>query len=75
MAGGLIDKSWLMLRAVMKQDGIDLTSQATIAYGAPPLLARKTISGEMDANLELLEFLRRDEAEDFAAWSAWTTSS
>ena len=38
VAGGPIDKSWLLLRASMKQDGIDLKSEAAIAYGAPPLL-------------------------------------
>ncbi len=65
VAGGPIDKSWLLLRAIMKQDGIDLTSQATIAYGAPPLLARKTISGEMDANLNYWNFCAAMEAKGF----------
>jgi len=35
----------------MKRDGIDLKSEATIAYGAPMLLAEKTLHGEMDATL------------------------
>src|SRR3979490_917195 len=38
VAGGPIDKNWLLLRASMKQDGIDLKSESTIVYGAPPLL-------------------------------------
>src|SRR5260370_36349435 len=49
VAGGPIDKNWLLLRASMKQDGIDLKSESTIVYGAPPLLAAKMLSGEMDA--------------------------
>lgn len=65
VAGGAIDKSWLLLRAVMKRDGIDLTSDATIAYGAPPLLARKTMSGEMDANLNYWNFCAALEAKGF----------
>ncbi|WP_315833270.1 ABC transporter substrate-binding protein [Bradyrhizobium prioriisuperbiae] len=65
VAGGAIDKSWLLLRAFMKRDGIDLTSDATIAYGAPPLLARKTISGEMDANLNYWNFCAALEAKGF----------
>lgn len=65
VAGGPIDKSWLLLRAFMKQDGIDLKSEATIAYGAPPLLARKTISGEMDANLNYWNFCAALEAKGF----------
>ena len=49
VAGGPLDKSWLLLQAAMKQDGIDLKSESTIVYGSPPLLAAKTLSGEMDA--------------------------
>jgi NitT/TauT family transport system substrate-binding protein len=51
VAGGPIDKSWLLLQAAMKQDGIDLKTEATLAYGAPALLAEKTLLGEMDATL------------------------
>ena len=65
VAGGPIDKSWLLMRAVMKQDGIDLAADATIVYGAPPLLAAKTLSGELDATSQLLEFLRRAGSEGF----------
>src|SRR5258708_39380961 len=46
VAGGPIDKNWLLLRASMKLDGIDPKSEATIVYGAPPPLAAKTLSGE-----------------------------
>src|SRR5215510_4879898 len=46
--GGPIDKNWLLLLAWLKKSGIDLKSDAEIAYGAPPLLAAKTLSGEMD---------------------------
>ncbi len=51
VAGGPLDKSWLLLQAALKQDGIDLPTQATILYGAPALLAEKTLRGEMDATL------------------------
>ncbi len=51
VAGGPIDKSWLLVQAAMKQDGIDLKTEATIVYGAPVLLAEKTLQGEMDATL------------------------
>ena len=65
VAGGPIDKSWLLLRAAMKQDGIDLKSEATIAYGAPPLLMQKTISGEMDATINYWNFCAVMEARGF----------
>src|SRR6186713_1447325 len=51
VAGGPIDKNWLLLQAWSRQDGINLKSESTIVYGAPPLLTAKTLSGEMDATL------------------------
>ena len=65
VAGGPIDKSWLLLQAWLKQGGIDLKSEATIAYGAPPLLAAKTLSGEMDATLNYWNFCAGLEAKGF----------
>jgi NitT/TauT family transport system substrate-binding protein len=51
VAGGAIDKSWLLLQGAAKRDGIDLKTQASIVYGAPTLLAEKALQGEMDATL------------------------
>ena len=65
VAGGPIDKSWLLLQAWLKQGGIDLKADATIAYGAPPLLTAKTLSGEMDATLNYWNFCAVLEAKGF----------
>jgi NitT/TauT family transport system substrate-binding protein len=65
VAGGPIDKNWLLLQAWLKQDGIDLKSEATIAYGAPPLLTAKTLGGEMDAALNYWNFCAVLEAKGF----------
>jgi NitT/TauT family transport system substrate-binding protein len=65
VAGGPIDKNWLLLRASMKQDGIDLKSESTIVYGAPPLLAAKMLSGEMDAIVIYWNFCAALEAKGF----------
>jgi NitT/TauT family transport system substrate-binding protein len=65
VAGGAIDKSWLLLQAVMRRDGIDLTREATIVYGAPALLAAKTLDGEMDAMLNYWNFCAALEAKGF----------
>ena len=65
VAGGPIDKSWLLLQAAAKQDGIDLKSEATVVYGAPPLLAAKTLDGEMDATLNYWNFCAALEAKGF----------
>jgi NitT/TauT family transport system substrate-binding protein len=65
VAGGPIDKNWLLLQAWSKQGGIDLKSDSTIAYGAPPLLAAKTLSGEMDAAVNYWNFCAALEAKGF----------
>lgn len=65
VAGGPIDKNWLLLQAWLKQGGIDLKSDATIAYGAPPLLMAKTLDGEMDAALNYWNFCAVLEARGF----------
>ncbi|SIO66378.1 NitT/TauT family transport system substrate-binding protein [Bradyrhizobium erythrophlei] len=65
VAGGPIDKSWLLLQASLKQDGIDLKSEATIVYGAPPLLTAKMLGGEMDATINYWNFCAALEAKGF----------
>ena len=63
VAGGPLDKSWLLLQAALKQGGIDLKTQTRIAYGAPALLAEKTLRGEFDATLNYWNFCADLEAK------------
>jgi NitT/TauT family transport system substrate-binding protein len=56
IAGGPLDKSWLMLQAEARRDGLDLNAQATIVYGAPPLLSQKALQRENDATLTFWNF-------------------
>lgn len=56
VAGGPLDKSWLMLQAAAQLSGIDLKTSAKLVYGAPPLLAKKLEQGELDATLEFWNF-------------------
>jgi NitT/TauT family transport system substrate-binding protein len=65
VAGGPIDKNWLLLQAALKQDGTDLKAESNIVYGAPPLLAAKTQNGEMDAVLNYWNFCAALEAKGF----------
>ena len=65
VAGGPIDKSWLLLQASLKQDGTDLKTEANIIYGAPPLLTAKALSGESDATLNFWNFCAALEAKGF----------
>ena len=65
VAGGPIDKSWLLLQAAAAKDGVDLKAKANIVYGAPALLAAKMQQGEMDATLNYWNFCARLEARGF----------
>ena len=63
VAGGPIDKSWLLLRALGLRSGLDLKTQATVVYGAPPLLSEKALQGETDATLTFWNFCAELEAK------------
>jgi NitT/TauT family transport system substrate-binding protein len=56
VAGGPLDKSWLLLQALAERSSLDLASQATIVYGAPPLLWQKALQGESDATLNFWNY-------------------
>ena len=63
VAGGPLDKSWLLLQAFARNSGIDLKKQSDVIYGAPPLLTEKALQGETDATLTFWNFCARLEAK------------
>jgi NitT/TauT family transport system substrate-binding protein len=63
VAGGALDKSWLLLQALGRRSGVDLKTQAEIVYGAPPLLTQKALQGETDATLTFWNFCAELEAK------------
>ncbi|KAA2237478.1 ABC transporter substrate-binding protein [Salinarimonas soli] len=66
VAGGPLDKSWLLLRAhAAEAAGLDLAAASTLSFGAPPLLAQKLEAGELDAGLLYWNFCARLEAKGF----------
>ena len=66
VAGGPLDKSWLLLQGMARQEaGVDLDADNEIVFGAPPLLAEKAKSGELDAVLNYWHYNARLEAEGF----------
>jgi len=66
VAGGPIDKSWLLIQAFAKRDHeMDLAAANDIVFGAPPLLSEKALSGELDAVLNFWHFCARLEASGF----------
>jgi NitT/TauT family transport system substrate-binding protein len=66
VAGGPLDKSWLMLQAWALRQGVDLNSRSNVVFGAPPLLAEKLGQGEIDAVLEFWTYCAALEGRGFA---------
>ena len=65
VAGGPLDKSWLLLQAFARRGGLDLKKQATVVYGAPPLLSEKALQGETDATLTFWNFCADLESKGY----------
>jgi NitT/TauT family transport system substrate-binding protein len=62
VAGGSTDKSWLIVRAAARKQGIDLAAEATLSFGAPPLLSATLQHGGLDALLTFWNFAARLQA-------------
>ncbi|KEO51810.1 ABC transporter substrate-binding protein [Thioclava pacifica] len=63
IAGGPIDKSWLILRAyAQKSEGIDLAAETEQVFGAPPLIMKAALSGEVDGAINFWHFAAKMEA-------------
>lgn len=66
VAGGPLDKSWLLLQGMARQEhDIDLAADNQIVFGAPPLLTEKARDGELDGVLNYWHFCARLEADGF----------
>ncbi|MCK0196274.1 transporter substrate-binding domain-containing protein [Ancylobacter sp. 6x-1] len=66
VAGGALDKSWLLLRAYgQQQAGLDLATGAEPVYGAPPLVNQQLVLGRVDAALTFWPFAARLDAKGF----------
>jgi NitT/TauT family transport system substrate-binding protein len=66
VAGGPLDKSWLLLQALAaKRHGMDLAAVVEPVYGAPPLLNEKVQDGELDAVLNYWHFAARLDAKGY----------
>ena len=66
VAGGPLDKSWLMLQGLAEGEyGFELADETNPVFGAPPLLAEKLRSGELDAASNYWHYNARLETEGF----------
>jgi len=63
IAGGPVDKSWLILRAYAGQEhGIDLAAETEQVFGAPPLIFKTAVSGELSGAINFWHFMAKMEA-------------
>ena len=62
VAGGAADKSWLIVRAAARKQGLDIEKAARLSFGAPPLLSAALGDGGLDALLTFWNFCARLQA-------------
>jgi NitT/TauT family transport system substrate-binding protein len=63
IAGGPLDKSWLILRAYAQQAyGIDLKTETEQVFGAPPLIFKTAMGGEYAGAINFWHFLAKSKA-------------
>lgn len=63
IAGGPLDKSWLILRAYAQQQyGMDLEAETEQVFAAPPLIYKTALSGEVDGAVNFWHFLAKMKA-------------
>jgi NitT/TauT family transport system substrate-binding protein len=66
VAGGPVDKSWLLVQAACRAStGMDLHHAAQIVYGAPPLLSAKLQQRQLDAVLTFWNFAAELQAAGY----------
>lgn len=63
IAGGPLDKSWLILRAYAQQEyGMDLKAETEQVFGAPPLIFKAGLGGETKGSINFWHFLAKMKA-------------
>lgn len=63
IAGGPLDKSWLILQAYAQQEyGMDLAGTTEQVFGAPPLIFKSALSGEVQASINFWHWMAKMDA-------------
>ena len=62
IAGGPLDKSWLILQAYAAHQGFDLAANSEQVFGAPPLIFKTALQGELDGAINFWHFMAKMEA-------------
>lgn len=65
IAGGELDKNWLLLQALAQKDQLDLNASVEKTVGAPPLLNEQLLQKRVDALLTYWNFAAKLEAQGY----------
>ncbi|MCF7966592.1 MAG: ABC transporter substrate-binding protein [Methylobacter tundripaludum] len=65
IAGGELDKNWLLLQALAKQEQLDLNASVEKVFGAPPLISEQIKQNRVDAALTYWHFAAKLEAQGY----------
>jgi NitT/TauT family transport system substrate-binding protein len=65
IAGGELDKNWLLLQALAQQEQLDLNASVEKVFGAPPLINEQIKQNRVDAALTYWHFAARLEAQGY----------
>ncbi|QWF69494.1 ABC transporter substrate-binding protein [Methylomonas paludis] len=65
IAGGELDKNWLLLQELGQQQGLDLNAGVQKVYAAPPLLNQQLAEQRIDALLTYWQFAARLETQGY----------
>lgn len=65
IAGGELDKNWLLLQALAQKDTLDLNKSVEKTFGAPPLISEQLKQNRVDAALTYWHFAAKLEATGY----------
>jgi NitT/TauT family transport system substrate-binding protein len=65
IAGGELDKNWLLLQALAQKESLDLNKTVEKTFGAPPLISEQLKQNRVDAALTYWHFAARLEATGY----------
>ena len=65
IAGGELDKNWLLLQALAQKKSFDLNALITKVYAAPPLLNQQLLNHKVDAIITYWHFAAHLEAQGY----------
>ncbi|MGZ4968350.1 MAG: ABC transporter substrate-binding protein [Methylobacter sp.] len=65
IAGGELDKNWLLLQALAGQEKLDLNASVEKVFGAPPLINEQIKQNRIDAALTYWHFAAKLEAQGY----------